>query len=384
MNKKGFFQSTGKLNQNNVKKYRSQYFLKKAWTNFIEKQEKDEQVYLEAILGLNKLKIIFAKDRKKKKLGKNSEDLVYGYWTEEDIRLKLSAELLKFENDNCRVHGQTHIYKKKNERRLGRRKKYPHQHKYPDILFIALKLKEKSGIPKNENLEVTAIEIKYFSTNEKLNDVNDKIQKDLEKIKSYINEKSNPKVDCGYFFCIDESKNATKVLKKLLKQKSFKKLPLAYGVLIPRYTSITDVFPAHYEKYDKKYRKLAYLLDIVRERVGDSLQLGIPKLRDDRILMRFNNKLSGWLGIIFPEFIKKCKRNKFKVLIKVKKPSPKFLLGFSPYIYSTVDKKWEPTKKKNPTFVSIHNINQRSLGGLVKIENEGKKLSEKMKKLIKK
>ena len=178
--------------------------LRRAWKAVADRQELDERRYTEAVLGLNNLRVLFRPDRDDWDiaLGRKCKDLLYGFWWEEDLRLRLAAELLKF--NDCQVHGQVHIRTKVRKKA----RKHIHQSRksrYPDLLLIATKEREITRRSNERNLETAATELKYFGMGQRPSDIERAIRKDLRKLLGYCRPRSSPRTDAGYFFCIDET-----------------------------------------------------------------------------------------------------------------------------------------------------------------------------------
>ena len=84
--------------------------------------------------------------------------------TEKDIQAKLASELSQA-GRRCHVHVEVPIYGRTN--RTGRQKKSKPFHSRPDILLLSTRMREKRADRKENNLEVSAVEIKYFTKYDK-------------------------------------------------------------------------------------------------------------------------------------------------------------------------------------------------------------------------
>jgi len=364
------------------KNYSSGYFLKKAWKNFSEKQIKDELRYIEGILDLNKLGVIFS-NKTDKDWGKRIKDFVYGYWTEEDIRLKLASELNQF--NDCQVHGQIHIYGRKNTKSYGYKPKGFHIHKYPDLIFIVFKEKERNPMSIEKNIEATAIEVKYFYAGRNEKELKKSISDDLDKLIDYQNKRVMPKVDCGYFFCIDETNKVGGILTDLFLKKKYKKYSLGYAILVPRYTKLNLSYPREYESLERgEVRKINYLFDYIRSQLNEVWYVGekLPNEDKDRgetigYYMSFKFKevrnAWGWLEITWPKYIERLNKNYFGVIMKVNKYYSFAVKNYSPYKWPFDKSKWIKTEK-NTGEVLIYKINKNKLYNLKRIEEEGNKI----------
>jgi len=350
----------------------NKWYLKKAWFQFSKKQLDDERKYTERILDINHLGILFSEKNIEKRWGRRSKDLIYGYWTEEDIRLKLASELSNIEEGQ--VHGQVHI-KGINS-------------KYPDLFFLSFKERERSNVSSEKNIESTAIEIKYFSPWWNARNIEEAISSDLDKLLDYQKLGRHPKIDCGYFFCIDESGKVKDVIKELFKKKKYKKLPLGYGLLIPRFTLFRLEYPRFFESFERKKRTAMYLLNFIMGLLKQYKFFLSKNPKEQKYGFYFyfnetNNNPRGWLEISWPKYVEGVNKKYLAVMLKFYNPYKELLKNQNQYQWSNKMDKWIKSEKSTGE-VLIYKINKNRLSNLREIEKCSKEIVNIIKRLYKK
>jgi len=347
-------------------------YVKHAWNSLGKKQLADELRYTNALLGFNKFSIIFKDKVKNDGWGKRSQDLVYGFWSEEDLRIKLASELSQF-SDYCQIHGQTHIHGLKNEKRMGRRLRNPHIHMYPDLLLVSMKERDQCKFARDDNVEVSAIELKYFSANHTKADLKWAISNDLDKLVDYQKKRLSPRIDCGFFLCLDESGKAGEALRELFKKPKYKEYPLGYGVIVPRYTMLDLNFPRELESLEKgDNRSIYYLLDYVRGQLKDIYfdKCGSPKEQEYGHYLYLNKEPRGWIEIAWPRYVEGLDRKHLGVMLKFYDPNKSLVKNYPQFKWSYKNGGWVKTEKLTGE-VLLCKINRNDLSKINWIEEYG-------------
>lgn len=348
-------------------------YLKQAWESFASRQSEDEEQYTKGILDMNKLGVLFSGTASSKGWGRRAKDFVYGYWTEEDIRLKLATELSKL--NKCQVHGQVHIRGRRSIRKYSRKTRY--FSKYPDLFLIVLIEKAIIDYTKEKNIETTAIEIKYFGLGRNRRDLKRLISEDLDKLIGYQEKRLSPKVDCGYFFCIDETGYAGEVLRGLFKKPKYKKVPLGYGILIPRYALINVNYPRHFEKYERGItRKIAYLLSYIKGQLDYTTTITEEKYG---LYFRLKKRPYGWLEITWHNYVKKLGGKYLAAMLRFK-DNKEVLRNCDWYKWDDTEDRWIRATRSTGTVVLMMKINRKHLCNLENIEWYGKNIASKIKR----
>ena len=353
----------------------SNEILEKSWERLSEKQMKDERRYTDSLLGFGSMSILFRAGAKED-LGNRNKDFLYGCWTEEDIRLKLAAEILEHYSAYSQVHGQVHI--RGNQRRKARK----HSHNYrvsifPDLLLILFKERQVCRTYKEKNLETAATEIKYYPSGKNRNDLKKSISRDLNKLINYQARNFYPRVDCGFFFCIDESGEAKNVLYKLFRYRKYrnKNKPLGYGVIVPNYADRNMSYPACLENYENLFeRRIYYLTDYVRAQMG--------KLTGSRILedeyyfwFKLRNQSIRWIAFQRPINAK----GKYLVVVRLR---PNYKWNFPKYHRYIWERKQERyiQSDKPSSNILIYEVRKSSLDNIANIEKQGDRIIKVLKK----
>lgn len=221
---------------------------------------KNEDWLLGALLGTNNDANLFCDGNSQNNL--RGKDCLYAFITEKDIQAKLASELSQADRC-CHVHVEVPIYRTKNRR--GRRRRETDNFR-PDILLLSTRRREKRVILKEKNLEVAAVEIKYFKKYHKPW-LAEMIENDVVKLSTYLKLRVEPKVDNGYFVCVDESGEAENHLKKLFAKQWVRDKKIGYLVVAPKY------YPMELEKYGQGWeRSSAYVMDKALRMVKSEFQ----------------------------------------------------------------------------------------------------------------
>jgi hypothetical protein len=297
---------------------RSKWYLRRAWYDLLQEQEWEEDRLTRAILDGNELGILFREPRKRDRWGEQSRDLVYGLWNEEDLRLKLAGQLGGL--DYCQVHGQVHF---RSRRGQNRRKASPRTKKarYPDIICLSLKRKERMGKSGEPNIEVAALELKQFALGCSRQTVESAVKTDLSKLAGYCIRKFRPQADCGFFFCLDETGFAEEILQKLLASRQYRKRPLGFGILVPGYTRTGITYTGMLDDLPVPARQATYLMNLVAAklaRAGLSDKAASPYSWNDgffRIELRLQKSAKGWLFAFSPGAVKGLGREWLPIML---------------------------------------------------------------------
>ena len=232
----------------------NRYFLDQAVRQLNKKMHDNEEWLLRALLGLNDDAIVFEDVCTINKQGKRGRDCLYLFMTEKDVQTALAAELYIY--NRCHVHVEIPIYGKTNKKK--RRKGKPFNFR-PDLFLLSTRRKERVQTCEG-HLEVAAVEIKYFSKWHKPW-IQHMIQWDVTKLHQYFRRVS-PKVDTGYFLCVDETGLADETLDKIFKQKWLKGRQIGHFVLTPRYIEEHRRYPLELQHYTAGTERCsAYLMD---------------------------------------------------------------------------------------------------------------------------
>jgi hypothetical protein len=122
-------------------------------------------------------------------------------------------------------------------------------------------MKEKRADRREDNLEVSAVEIKYFKKYQR-RWIKKMVQDDVEKLSIYLKPGVEPKADNGFFICVDDSGEAEGHLKELFAQRRLKNQRIGYFVIVPKYVVEQRKYPMRLEEYERGYeRSSAYVMD---------------------------------------------------------------------------------------------------------------------------
>jgi hypothetical protein len=361
----------------------TEYLFRQACKSFAEEQAKNEEWYLKAILGLNKGGKYLEEKVKKivRGWGDRNKDLLYPFWTEEDLRLGIARHLYQRGEKRCVVHGQ--VYLKKRYRRNGKKAKQ----RFPDLYFIVKKEKEREEDAVEKNVESGAVEIKSCKMDQNLYSVRKDIVADLKKLLSYCYHGLKPHANTGFFICVDESGYAKDILEELFHKKIFKRKNLAYAVITPAYTREVRHFPRKYEDLDQDKRKLKYLMDTVLGRLSCEMDCYKPYQISNgsdgsfHFYLKGNLKIgSAWAGIIFKEYSVYSKPQKYSVVIQVNEEAH---LGRGKPVRWDYDKnRYVYTEKNNLTreYMGISNRKLEDLDTMKEISAEIVRIVKQMHK----
>jgi hypothetical protein len=232
----------------------NRYYLEQAVGRLKQKMQDNEEWLLRAMLGLNEDAVVFEEVRPKKQLGGKNRDNLYLFMTEKDVQTALAAEL--YQNDRCHVHVEVPIYGKTNRRKYKKAKPYNFR---PDLLLLSTR--RKATLRRREShLEVTAVEIKYFEKYQKPW-IKQMIKWDVSKLHQYFRRVS-PKVDSGFFLCVDETGCAKDYLQRTFSQSWMKDKHIGCFVLVPKYVSDHRDYPMHLQAlHSGMERATAYVMD---------------------------------------------------------------------------------------------------------------------------
>jgi hypothetical protein len=360
----------------------SRYVISHAWSDLAKNQLKDEIRYTNALLGFNKLSVLFGESTKDDDWGRRTKDLVYGYWTEEDVRLKLAAELCQYAN--CQVHGQVHIKGTKNKQRNYKQKKHEVS-TFPDILLLSIKEKDVSKISREKNLESAALELKYFGPGWNKQDLKEAITADLNKLKDYQRKKFIPRIDCGIFLCMDESGKAEEVLKELFKKKKYNNKPLGYGIIVPSFANLNMDYPRHLENYSSYWdRQVVYTLDCIKSNLDGNYK--VRSVREDDwgfyIYINKNESYVGWIYITQSKRVPGCKAGNIPVMVYTEPKHRRGLKGFPLYKWSYRDEKFVRADNSR-MYALVYSINESIIySNVSSLEDQGTKIAKIIKKIF--
>lgn len=231
----------------------NRWYFEQAVASLVRSMEINEDWLLRALLGCNDDANLFR--NKSSRDVWRGRDYLYALMTEKDIQARLAAGLFKF--DRCHVHVEVPVYGRTNRKKRRRPKPYNLR---PDIFLLSTRRKEKRKASREKHLEVTAIEIKYFdkSDNPWMKQM---IKYDVGKLHDYLNARVRPRVDNGFFLCIDETGRAETVLKGILSQGWMKGQHIGYFVVVPRYLTEGRDNPMALEQYRQGFeRSSAYVM----------------------------------------------------------------------------------------------------------------------------
>jgi hypothetical protein len=365
------------------------YRIMGAWKELASKQLEDEQFYTESILDINDWGKLFDENAPHKELGRRGKDLIYGFWNEEDIRIKLAAELM-WQSEHSRVHGQIHIKGEKNKKQFGRRRKDHLIRKFPDLFFMSLKKKEFRESSSEPNLETSSIEIKYFTAGLKKRDIRWAILTDLDKLISYQKRTLTPKADSGYFFCIDESGKAEAILKEALRMKRYKHHRIGYGLIIPCFTKQKIKYPRYFEKFPRKgCRKISYLLNLTMGKLSETNDFSLSNMPkwDNEFFCSYccinkRHKYRGMVLITKSNNVEGINSRYWPVLLYIPKIHNKQIKKEDNlYGYSNDCKKYV-SNVRNRNCLLVYKILKSKCNSLEGIEVESRKLAKILKKEI--
>lgn len=373
-----------------ARKYWSRWYLKKAWKSIKLNQLDDERRYFEAVLGFNSLRLAYLQRADESGHANSAKDLMYGYWTEEDLRLRVAAELMKF--TNCQVHGQVHIRGRRNAKPSGRMPKHSHIGKYPDLMLLLFKERNVSGIAREGNLESAAIEIKSFlGWNKKW--MKYAICRDLDKLVDYQKKRLTPRIDAGYFLCLDENNVALAILKELFKKRKYRKYKLGYGVIEPRYSLLGIPYPSHFEKYKgwlhrSEERKAAYIAHYLMAKLTDRINFTEVRKNDERCIKIYNDKWI-WQGVVdigVPEEIEGRGKKYLHVTFSCRKSKKDRLKDLSLWKWHKKYNTWHlrPRRPTDKGMVSalVCRINKYKLTNLDAIEDHADDVVKKVRRIV--
>ncbi|MGV8172075.1 MAG: hypothetical protein ACP5OA_05265 [Candidatus Woesearchaeota archaeon] len=342
----------------------------------------DEKRYLESILGIGDFWAIYSNSKRKNQRQVIRRDLVYGFWTEEDVRLRLGAELSL--GTNCQYHGQTLINRKRNGKK-------EYQHNYPDMLLIDIKKKNSDSSIKHvddyqdKNLVFTAIEIKYLQYHGGV-DKEDSIITDLDKLVNYINSNNTLNVDMGFFFCLDEVNVAKKYLESVINKPKYSKHPIAYAVVTPKYAIEKRSFPSSYEKYPQSKRPLAYILDKIIALNRQEFKVHKNQILDDDcaemlIILRKNGLQIGYLEIIDGKYFDVADRTRYYIMLRLTKKYHGYFRGSKKYEWIEDTNKYV-RKKSSQDAVFIYKFRKNSLTAIENIDCHTLQIYRRIRKLL--
>lgn len=232
----------------------NRYCLEKAIGKLEQKMQDNENWLLRAILGLNEDAIVFNEVRSKSKLGDKHRDNLYLFMTEKDVQTALAAELYQY--DRCHVHVEVPIYGKTNRKKYKKSKPYNYR---PDLLLLSTR--RQARVKRREShLEVSAVEIKYFGKYAKPW-IKNSIKRDVLKLHQYFRRVS-PRVDNGFFLCVDETGRAENILNNTFSQKWMKEKHIGCFVLFPKYVSEHRDYPMNLQALQPGMeRSVGYVMD---------------------------------------------------------------------------------------------------------------------------
>jgi hypothetical protein len=402
MSRKHLFFPTKKIHN-----YHSLYVVRNAWQEVRRGLERDEDKYADAILGFNKLSIVCSGSRKHAHGHvEHAEDLMYGVWSEEDIRLRIASALWTVDkSDNWQIHGQIHVHSRKNLNRIGRKPKVKYSSDYPDLLLFRFKERDRTGSTQEDNAEASAVEIKYFDQNCNRETIKRRAQRDLKKLLWYQKRKRlKPPIDCGYFLCVDETGKAESILQEILEKRKYKKRAIAYGVIIPKWASKGVQY---YRQLQKSYgwhdsrlaRKAKYIQYYVISKLDkwsianykECKFISTTKTYDFCFKIRIKDRTLAYVDLALPEAIECGKTGKFLYVTFTSTKKLQEQLGLKaqykwddrgkskkPFLRELRDNdRWWPTSWI--TKVRLENLNSRQ-----NLENFGDKIVEKLKPIIRK
>ena len=236
--------------------------MKDAFASLTQIMQENEEWLLCALLDRSDDWKLFGKTSKQEVW--RGRDYLYAFMTEKDIQARLAAELYKF--PRCHVHVENSVYVKKNKSGGDKSKS---KNRRPDVFLLTTRRKEKrkkkKDKPKEDRLEGSAIEIKYFGrgdTKSKKSLIKDLIMDDMQKLRDYLKSRVQPRADNGFFLCMDESGVASDILAKVMTQKRFKNKRIGYFVLVPDYIRERRDYPLNLEKHQEGLeRSSVYVMD---------------------------------------------------------------------------------------------------------------------------
>jgi len=269
----------------------NRWFMTKAVRSLELRLNSNEVWLLGALLGTNDDAHLICKQSHQNTW--RGKDYLYAFMTEKDIQANLVSELSKA-GRWCQVHVEVPIYGRTNRR--GRRKSRPFNYR-PDILLLSPRRKEKRIVLRENNLEVSAVEIKYFEKFHKPR-LAQMVKNDVNKLYAYLNYRVEPKVDSVFFVCVDESGEAENHLKKLFAKRRFKNQRIGYLVIVPQYSVQQRTYPMALEKYEQGLeRNSAYVMDKALGMLKNEFPFMIQeRLKYDRI-GKYRGSAGPWFNI---------------------------------------------------------------------------------------
>lgn len=361
--------------------------LRRAWKALAVRQGRDEKRYTEAVLDLNHLGVLFRPNGEDSDvdLGRKCRDLLYGFWWEEDLRLRLAAELLAF--DDCQVHGQVHI-RTKVRKKARRRIHQMRESRYPDLLLIATKRKERTSRSTERNLETAAVELKHFGKGRPPAEMRKAMQRDLKKLLGYCRPRSTPRADVGYFFCIDETGQAGELLENLFLLKCFRKRPLGYGVVVPSWVHERLPFPGDHGYLDVMERRVSFILALV----GGELE-GIAFDRNANIRLdeptdyygmslQMEGRARGRIEVCWPGYVEGVNRRYLPVMLRLRKRYLGAVRKFSERYAWNKDKKRYVPSDRAVTTVLLTKIRRSHLNSMRGIRQEAQRITGQLRQVI--
>lgn len=233
----------------------NRWYMKSAVAALERSMGDNEHWLLRALLGCNHDAIVFSDLADKRWRGRRGRDHLYGFMTEKDIQARMAAELLRIDR-RCHVHVEVPIYGKTNQKKYKRSKPYNLR---PDIFLLSTRRKAKAKT-REDHLEATAVEIKYF---EKYHNpwIKEMINDDVWKLRRYL-KRVSPKVDNGFFLCVDETGRAASILESIFRRRWMRGQRVGYFVLVPEHVIEGRDYPMELQQYQPGLeRSSVYVMD---------------------------------------------------------------------------------------------------------------------------
>ena len=123
-------------------------------------------------------------------------------------------------------------------------------------------MRERRVDSKEKNLEISAVEIKYFKKGHE-RWLTQNVKNDVKKLNDSVHARVKPRVDNGFFVCIDETGKAEGQLKRLFaKQWLSRYKNICYSVVVPKHLAELRNYPMALEEYEQgPKRSSAYVMD---------------------------------------------------------------------------------------------------------------------------
>lgn len=266
-----------------------------------------------------------------------------------------------------------------------RRKAIKHSYNYsvrifPDLLLTSFKERQVSRIYKEKNLESAAIEIKYYRAGRNGKDLRRSISRDLDKLIEYQRRNFKPRVDCGFFFCFDESGKAEDVLRGLFRHKRYRNRtkPLGYGIIVPSYADKNMPYPGHFESYENSNkRRVKYLAEHVRAQMGE---LAGNKVSEDpySFWLKLRSQSIRWVAFLSPQNVKNS-GGKYSVIVRLRPDYKGKFLKCPRYIWTWQEKRYVQSYKSGPDIL-IYALRKDVLNNIEHIEKQGDKIAKLLKR----